>query len=51
MLLCEIMLSLRKILVILVLLAACGFVIIESYKYLKKTFNWGNKKKVQKTYI
>lgn len=51
MFLIELMMYLIVILVCLALIAACGWVIIESYKYLKKTFNWGNKKKVLKTSI
>lgn len=45
------MVQLIVLLVCLVVLAACGYVIIESYKYLKKTFGWGNKKKGVKTLL
>ena len=45
------MVQLIILLICLVVLAACGYVVIESYKYLKKTFNWTKKKKVQKTLL
>lgn len=45
MFLLELMVSLLVLLICLGLIAACGYVIIQSWLYVKKTFNLDKKKK------
>lgn len=45
MFLLELMMSLLVIFICLVLIAACGYVIIQSWLYIKKTFNIKSRRK------